>query len=77
MADGPKHTSALFLCLISGLLGSIQFGWATGVINMPQNVIESCLDLDSFQWSVVVAAFTVGGLVGAQISGKFADSHGR
>jgi len=73
----PKHTLALYLCLLSGLLGSFQFGWATGVINMPQSAIESSLDLDNFQWSVVVAAFTIGGLVGAQMAGTFADQHGR
>ena len=75
-----KHTPTLILSLLSGLLGSIQFGWATGVINLPQKVIEASLDLgstDSLKWSVVVAAFTIGGLVGAQMAGSFADKYGR
>jgi MFS family permease len=71
-------TLALYLCLLSGLLGAIQFGWATGVINMPQTVIQDdCLRLSSIEWSVIVAAFTIGGLVGAQMAGGFADRYGR
>lgn len=68
---------ALTNCLLAGLLGSVQFGWATGVTNIPQNAIEGSLKLGSTQWSVVVAAFCVGGLIGAQIAGTFADKYGR
>jgi MFS family permease len=50
---------------------------ATGAINLPESAIEAALDLSSGQWSVVVAAFTIGGLVGAQLSASFADKHGR
>jgi hypothetical protein len=55
-----RVTGALLGCLLAGLLGAFQFGWATGAINMPQDIIKENLDADKFMMSVVVAAFCVG-----------------
>jgi MFS family permease len=72
-----KLSGSLLLCLFAGLMGAFQFGWATGAINMPGNEIKSVLHLHHIMWPVVVGAFTIGGLVGAQMAGGLADRYGR
>jgi major inositol transporter-like SP family MFS transporter len=76
-ADKERVTPKLLLCLFAGLLGAFQFGWASGAINMPSDVIKENLNCTGLMWPVVVAAFTVGGLLGAQTVGNLADSYGR
>ncbi len=65
-----KVTPTLILSVLAATIGSWQFGWHSGDINAPQDIIESDLNIahNGPQWSAAVAAFTVGGLVGAQLS---------
>lgn len=52
-------------------------GYNSGVLNVPQTVIVSALRLSTLQWSIAVAIFCIGGLVGSMLGGKTADAIGR
>ena len=60
-------------------LSSFQFGYATGILNVPQRIITTDLglDKDSISWAVVVSIWALGGLLGAQVAAVVADSRGR
>ncbi|CAB1314861.1 unnamed protein product [Coregonus sp. 'balchen'] len=75
----------------AAVIGSLQFGYNTGVINAPQKVIESFLN-DTWRkrynenitktslttlWSVSVAIFSVGGIFGSFSVGLFVNRFGR
>ena len=75
--EKEKITGVLLRCMFAGLLGAFQFGWASGAINMPADQIKDDLNCSGLMWPVSVAAFTVGGLLGAQTVGSLADSYGR
>ncbi len=60
-AQKERVTFKLLQCMAAGLLGAWQFGWASGAINMPKDVIERDLQCTNFEWSIIVAAFCVGG----------------
>jgi len=85
-------TKTLVLSLASAVIGSaFQFGYNTGVINAPGDVIrifinESHLAHYDHQltnptieslWAFTVAIFAVGGVIGGISNGFFADLFGR
>ncbi|KAK1144168.1 solute carrier family 2, facilitated glucose transporter member 1-like [Acipenser oxyrinchus oxyrinchus] len=84
-------TFQLMLAVGAAVIGSLQFGYNTGVINAPQTVIESFYNdtwFDRYQesipptsltslWSVSVAIFSVGGIFGSFSVGLFVNRFGR
>ncbi|XP_078281365.1 solute carrier family 2, facilitated glucose transporter member 1-like [Rhinoraja longicauda] len=91
MADDKKITKKLVLAVGTAVMGSLQFGYNTGVINAPQKVIEgfindtwikrfhepvSSTSLTSI-WSLAVAIFSVGGMIGSFSVGLFVNRFGR
>ncbi|VDN52181.1 unnamed protein product [Dracunculus medinensis] len=85
-------TLRLFLSLIAATLGSFQFGYHIGCVNIPAAIIirwymdshkylfgkEVTYDeIARFQWAITVGIFSVGGMFGGLASGWFADRMGR
>uniref|UniRef100_A0A3B5KTE2 Major facilitator superfamily (MFS) profile domain-containing protein n=1 Tax=Xiphophorus couchianus TaxID=32473 RepID=A0A3B5KTE2_9TELE len=81
----------LMLAVGTAVIGSLQFGYNTGVINAPQNIIESFYNqtwISRFSepisqstltalWSFSVAVFSVGGMFGSFSVGLFVNRFGR
>ncbi|KAJ7411690.1 Solute carrier family 2, facilitated glucose transporter member 1 [Willisornis vidua] len=79
------------LAVGGAVLGSLQFGYNTGVINAPQKVIEDFYNrtwLYRYEepispatlttlWSLSVAIFSVGGMIGSFSVGLFVNRFGR
>ncbi|XP_030623239.1 solute carrier family 2, facilitated glucose transporter member 1a isoform X1 [Chanos chanos] len=75
----------------AAVIGSVQFGYNTGVINAPQKIIESFYNdtwYDRYSeyipkaslttlWSISVAIFSVGGIFGSFSVGLFVNRLGR
>ncbi|XP_053281741.1 solute carrier family 2, facilitated glucose transporter member 1 [Pleuronectes platessa] len=75
----------------TAVIGSLQFGYNTGVINAPQNIIESFYNetwstrfsepisqnMLTALWSLSVAIFSVGGMFGSFSVGLFVNRFGR
>lgn len=75
----------------AAVIGSLQFGYNTGVINAPQKTIENFINVtwsDRYEdpiskssltaiWSIAVAIFSVGGIFGAFSVGLFVNRFGR
>lgn len=73
------------------MLGSLQFGYNTGVINAPQKVIEEFYNETwshrygepilsttlTTLWSFSVSIFSVGGMIGSSSVGLFVNRFGR
>ncbi|XP_076132611.1 solute carrier family 2, facilitated glucose transporter member 1-like [Alosa pseudoharengus] len=91
MNSDKQVTFQLMLAVGTAVIGSLQFGYNTGVINAPQKIIESFLN-DTYVgrytvaiptttlttlWSVSVAIFSVGGIVGSFSVGLFVNRLGR
>ncbi|XP_040087406.1 solute carrier family 2, facilitated glucose transporter member 1 [Oryx dammah] len=86
-----KLTGRLMLAVGGAVLGSLQFGYNTGVINAPQKVIEEFYNQTWMQryaepippatlttlWSLSVAIFSVGGMIGSFSVGLFVNRFGR
>uniref|UniRef100_A0A8C5C5N6 Major facilitator superfamily (MFS) profile domain-containing protein n=1 Tax=Gadus morhua TaxID=8049 RepID=A0A8C5C5N6_GADMO len=89
--NGSKVTFQLMLAVGAAVIGSLQFGYNTGVINAPQKVIENFINetwserneqpIDQTTlttiWSVSVAIFSVGGIFGSFSVGLFVNRFGR
>uniref|UniRef100_A0A8C7ZDC0 Solute carrier family 2 member 1a n=1 Tax=Oryzias sinensis TaxID=183150 RepID=A0A8C7ZDC0_9TELE len=90
--DGkPDVTPNLMVAVGTAVIGSLQFGYNTGVINAPQNIIESFYNETwssrfsepisqsalTALWSVSVAIFSVGGMLGSFSVGLFVNRFGR
>uniref|UniRef100_A0A0G2K2S2 Solute carrier family 2, facilitated glucose transporter member 1 n=1 Tax=Rattus norvegicus TaxID=10116 RepID=A0A0G2K2S2_RAT len=87
----PKVTGRLMLAVGGAVLGSLQFGYNTGVINAPQKVIEEFYNQTwnhrygesipsttlTTLWSLSVAIFSVGGMIGSFSVGLFVNRFGR
>uniref|UniRef100_A0A8C6V163 Solute carrier family 2 member 1 n=1 Tax=Neogobius melanostomus TaxID=47308 RepID=A0A8C6V163_9GOBI len=86
----PQVTPSLLMAVGSAVLGSLQFGYNTGVINAPQRVYNfvSSTWLWRFSepishpaltalWSLTVAIFPVGGMIGSFSVGLFVNRFGR
>ncbi|KAM7405442.1 hypothetical protein PAMP_012704 [Pampus punctatissimus] len=91
MECSGQLTPHLMMAVGTAVIGSLQFGYNTGVINAPQNIIESFYNetwTDRFSepisqttltalWSLSVAIFSVGGMFGSFSVGLFVNRFGR
>ncbi|XP_053548786.1 solute carrier family 2, facilitated glucose transporter member 3 [Bombina bombina] len=90
-ADKGRLTCNLAFPVFVASIGSLQFGYNTGVINAPEKIIRSFYN-DTFihryqksisnelllsLWSLSVAIFSIGGMVGSLSVGFFANKFGR
>ncbi|XP_063065717.1 solute carrier family 2, facilitated glucose transporter member 1-like [Engraulis encrasicolus] len=89
---GEKQvTFQLMLAVGTAVIGSLQFGYNTGVINAPQKIIEGFYN-ETYKgrynvyitsgvlttlWSISVAIFSVGGIIGSFSVGLFVNRLGR
>ncbi|TDH13688.1 hypothetical protein EPR50_G00035920 [Perca flavescens] len=91
MDSGKRITFPLMLSVGTAVIGSLQFGYNTGVINAPQKIIEKFINETYFEryqeaiskttltaiWSLAVSIFSVGGIVGSFSVGLFVNRFGR
>uniref|UniRef100_A0A671XBL9 Solute carrier family 2 member 3a n=1 Tax=Sparus aurata TaxID=8175 RepID=A0A671XBL9_SPAAU len=84
-------TGYLLFSLGTAVIGSLQFGYNTGVINAPEQKLRSFFNdtwverygepispgVCTIVWSVAVAIFSVGGMVGSFSVGVMANRFGR
>ncbi|XP_020486317.1 solute carrier family 2, facilitated glucose transporter member 1 [Labrus bergylta] len=91
MDSGKQITFPLLMSVGTAVIGSLQFGYNTGVINAPQKVIEKFINETWFEryqeqisknsltaiWSIAVAIFSVGGIFGSFSVGLFVNRFGR
>ncbi|XP_034456928.1 solute carrier family 2, facilitated glucose transporter member 3a [Hippoglossus hippoglossus] len=92
MAGQEKQvTGYLLFSLTTAVIGSLQFGYNTGVINAPEQKLRSFFNntwverygepispgVCTIVWSVSVAIFSVGGMVGSFSVGVMANRFGR
>uniref|UniRef100_A0AAY4EBB2 Major facilitator superfamily (MFS) profile domain-containing protein n=1 Tax=Denticeps clupeoides TaxID=299321 RepID=A0AAY4EBB2_9TELE len=84
-------THTLMMAVGTAVIGSLQFGYNTGVINAPQKIIEGFYNKTWYDrynesisatslttlWSSSVAIFSVGGIFGSFSVGVFANRLGR
>ncbi|XP_036394082.1 solute carrier family 2, facilitated glucose transporter member 3 [Megalops cyprinoides] len=92
--EGDKKkqvTCYLLFSVATAVIGSLQFGYNTGVINAPEKKLRSFFnetwinrygepistDLCTFIWSFAVAVFSVGGMVGSFSVGVMVNRFGR
>ncbi|KAL4216553.1 Solute carrier 2 [Mactra antiquata] len=86
-----KITAPLCLAVFSAIMGSVSFGYNTGVINAPETDIKEFMNHTEYSrtgssmadskitslYSLIVAIFAVGGMVGGLTAGWWADYFGR
>lgn len=86
-----KVTAPLIFAITVATIGSFQFGYNTGVINAPEMIIKDFINYtleESFEnppseelltslWSLSVAIFSVGGMIGSFSVGLFVNRFGR
>uniref|UniRef100_A0A9L0SM22 Solute carrier family 2, facilitated glucose transporter member 3 n=1 Tax=Equus caballus TaxID=9796 RepID=A0A9L0SM22_HORSE len=86
-----KVTASLIFAISIATIGSFQFGYNTGVINAPEMIIRDFLNysledkltyrptevLLTSLWSLSVAIFSVGGMIGSFSVGLFVNRFGR
>ncbi|XP_053390309.1 solute carrier family 2, facilitated glucose transporter member 1-like, partial [Mercenaria mercenaria] len=86
-----KVTVRLCLAVFSAVMGSVEFGYNTGVINAPETQIKTFINVTNYNrtgnpmtdvtitslYAVIVAIFAVGGMVGGLAAGWWADYFGR
>ncbi|XP_016896596.1 solute carrier family 2, facilitated glucose transporter member 1-like [Cynoglossus semilaevis] len=92
MAGQEKQvTGYLLFSLATAVIGSLQFGYNTGVINAPEEKLKSFFNqtwverygksispnICTVVWSIAVAIFSVGGMVGSFSVGVMANRFGR
>ncbi|XP_070757954.1 solute carrier family 2, facilitated glucose transporter member 1 isoform X2 [Enoplosus armatus] len=91
MDCASKITFPLMMSVGAAVIGSLQFGYNTGVINAPQKIIEKFINETWFEryqepitknsltaiWSIAVAIFSVGGIFGSFSVGLFVNRFGR
>ncbi|XP_010883234.2 solute carrier family 2, facilitated glucose transporter member 3 isoform X1 [Esox lucius] len=84
-------TGYLLYCVATAVIGSLQFGYNTGVINAPEQKLRMFFrnvsmerDGESFSndtitllWSFAVAIFSIGGMAGSLSVGIMVDKFGR
>lgn len=74
--DEPGYTRALLSSCGIALLSAFQFGFNTGVTGaLNPNVVFP--GHSSFQWSLCVSAFAIGGPVGSIVAGYISSIYGR
>lgn len=69
--------SSFVFGLFVALCGSFQFGYGSGVVNVPGELIRKDVNLNKMEWSLIVSIFSIGGLVGAMGAGDLSDAYGR
>lgn len=86
-----KVTSYLIFAISVATIGSFQFGYNTGVINAPETIIKEFLNntliyrqrtipsevVITTLWSISVAIFSIGGMMGSFSVGLFVNRFGR
>ncbi|XP_036313156.1 solute carrier family 2, facilitated glucose transporter member 3 isoform X2 [Pipistrellus kuhlii] len=86
-----KVTAPLIFAITIAAIGSFQFGYNTGVINAPEVIIKDFINytleeqlenlpsevLLTSLWSLSVAIFSVGGMIGSFSVGLFVNRFGR
>uniref|UniRef100_A0A8C9G4D8 Solute carrier family 2, facilitated glucose transporter member 3 n=1 Tax=Pavo cristatus TaxID=9049 RepID=A0A8C9G4D8_PAVCR len=91
MADKKKITASLIYAVSVAAIGSLQFGYNTGVINAPEKIIQAFFnrtlsersgetispELLTSLWSLSVAIFSVGGMIGSFSVSLFVNRFGR
>ncbi|KAM7383321.1 hypothetical protein PAMP_002984 [Pampus punctatissimus] len=92
--DKPKQkkvTLYLLFCVSTAVIGSLQFGYNTGVINAPEQRLRAFFhnvsmerfgepfspDSITIMWSFAVAIFSVGGMIGSFSVGAMVNKFGR
>ena len=84
-------TCMLVFAIFAAVLGMFQFGFNTGVINAPQEVLTMFIgeiyrertgqfistELLDLIWSITVSIFAIGGMIGGLSGGTIADWCGR
>ncbi|PNI21027.1 SLC2A14 isoform 4, partial [Pan troglodytes] len=84
-------TPALIFAIAVATIGSFQFGYNTGVINAPETIIKEFINktltdkanappsevLLTNLWSLSVAIFSIGGMIGSFSVGLFVNRFGR
>ncbi|XP_067387075.1 solute carrier family 2, facilitated glucose transporter member 3 [Emydura macquarii macquarii] len=90
--ESKKKITCPLLCAVSiAAIGSLQFGYNTGVINAPEKIIQTFFnktlesrrktttssELLTSLWSLAVAIFSVGGMIGSFSVGLFVNRFGR
>uniref|UniRef100_A0A672LP38 Solute carrier family 2, facilitated glucose transporter member 5 n=1 Tax=Sinocyclocheilus grahami TaxID=75366 RepID=A0A672LP38_SINGR len=90
-SNKKQLTLQLLMSVGTAVIGSLQFGYNTGVINAPQKIIETFYNETWHKryseymlsttlttlWSVSVAIFSVGGIFGSFSVGLFLNRFGR
>ncbi|XP_044273138.1 solute carrier family 2, facilitated glucose transporter member 4 isoform X1 [Varanus komodoensis] len=88
---GGQITTTLVLSVFAAVLASLQFGYNIGVINAPQKIIEQnynatwkdrngeYIDTNLLKtlWSLSVAIFSIGGMLGSFLVGVVSERLGR
>lgn len=79
---GPGATGALLYAVGAAVLGMLQFGFNTGVINAPRTFIEVFISDNgytspSFIFGIVVSIFAVGGMIGCPLASWMTEKYGR
>ncbi|XP_023944356.1 glucose transporter type 1 isoform X2 [Bicyclus anynana] len=75
-------TGPLLYAVFAAVLGMLQFGYNTGVINAPRGFIENFIkenyDVNSGTiFGVIVSIFAIGGMIGCPLASWVADKRGR
>jgi len=73
--DAVVVTTPLMVALLMAGLSQFLVGYNTSVMNSPSSVVFE--GHTTFEWSLAVAVFAVGGPFGAVAAGKIIDSRGR
>eukprot|EP00466_Bigelowiella_natans_P013613 jgi/Bigna1/79514/fgenesh1_pg.63_\ len=72
------YTTRLILVVFSVLMGAINFGYNTSVLNTPEAIIRQSLTsrpwVDDFSWAIIVSIFCIGGLLGSTIAPPLLDT---
>uniref|UniRef100_A0A8D2JXA4 Solute carrier family 2, facilitated glucose transporter member 3 n=1 Tax=Theropithecus gelada TaxID=9565 RepID=A0A8D2JXA4_THEGE len=85
------NPSTLIFAITVATIGSFQFGYNTGVINAPERIIKEFINKSLMEkanalpsevlltslWSLSVAIFSVGGMIGSFSVGLFVNRFGR
>ncbi|XP_032515601.1 glucose transporter type 1-like isoform X1 [Danaus plexippus] len=75
-------TGPLLVAVFAAVLGMLQFGFNTGVINAPRSFIENFIkenyEVNSeTMFGVIVSIFAIGGMIGCPLASWVADTRGR
>lgn len=91
--EKPKKKITLYLlyCVATAVIGSLQFGYNTGVINAPEEKLRAFFQnvsmdrygepfskgANTMVWSFAVAIFSAGGMIGSFSVGSMVNTFGR